>query len=132
MPSLDYFILGEVPVVLLLYGWGQNKEMMLSIANKLKKNYKCVLIDMPGFGNSSFNDEVDLDEYCETIKDFLLLKLHLTPKYIIGHSFGGKVGLHYYLKYKTIKGITLIASPILKPKRGIKYYFKVLLYKINN
>ena len=33
-------------------------------------------------------------------------------------------------KYKNIKGITLIASPILKPKRGIKYYFMVYLYKL--
>ena len=99
MPNLDYFILGNGPVILLLHGWGQNKEMMLPIANKLKKNYKCVVIDMPGFGNSEYNNEANLDEYCKTISDFLLLKLHLKPKYIIGHSFGGKVAFHYYLKY---------------------------------
>lgn len=130
MPSLDYFILGEGPVVLLLHGWGQNKEMMLPIANKLKKNYKCIGVDMPGFGNSEYNEEANLDEYCKTISDFLLFKLHLKPKYIIGHSFGGKVAINYYLKYRNIKAISLIASPILKPKRSIKYYIKVILYKL--
>ncbi len=130
MPELDYFILGEGPVILFLHGWGQNKEMMYPISENLFKKYKCVFIDMPGFGNSEYNNEKNIDEYCTRIHDFLLFKLHLTPKYVIGHSFGGKVGVHYYLKYGKIKGITLIASPLLKPKRGLKYYFKVYLYKL--
>lgn len=130
MPILDYFIIGKGPVVLFLHGWGQNKEMMLPIINKLKNNYTCIAIDMPGFGNSDFNNESNLDEYCKTISDFLLLKLHVKPKYIIGHSFGGKVAINYYLKYKKIKGIVLIASPVLKPKRKLNYYFKVFIYKL--
>ena len=127
LPILDYFIIGKGPVVLFLHGWGQNKEMMLPIINKLKNNYTCIAIDMPGFGNSDFNNESNLDEYCKTISDFLLLKLHVKPKYIIGHSFGGKVAINYYLKYKKIKGIVLIASPVLKPKRKLNYYFKVFV-----
>ena len=130
MPKLDYFIIGNGPIILFLHGWGQNKEMMFPFLDELKRKYTCVFIDMPGFGNSEYNNEKDIDEYCKTIHDFLLLKLHINPKYIVGHSFGGKVGLHYYLKYGNIKGITLIASPILKPKRGFKYYFKVYLYKM--
>ena len=130
LPNLDYFILGKGPVILILHGWGQNKEMMLPIANKLKKNYTCVVIDMPGFGNSEYNQESTLQEYCKTIHDFLLFKLHLTPKYIIGHSFGGKVGLNYYLTYKRIKGLVFIASPILKPKRSLKFYYNLFVYKI--
>lgn len=130
MPNLDYFILGKGPVVLLLHGWGQNKEMMLSIANKLKNNYTCVGIDMPGFGKSLYNGEKTLKEYCRIIHEFLLFKLHLTPKYIVGHSFGGKVALEYYLTYKRIKGLVFIASPILKPKRSLKFYYNLYLYKV--
>lgn len=130
MPSLDYFIIGQGPTILFLHGWGQNKEMMMLLANKLKRKYKCVFVDMPGFGNSKFNDEANLDEYCKNIHDFLLFTLHLSPRYIVGHSFGGKVAIHYYLQYKKVKGITLIASPVLKPKRTIKYYFKLYLYKL--
>lgn len=130
LPNLDFFVVGKGSVVLFLHGWGQNKEMMMSLVNRLSKNYKCVVIDMPGFGNSNFNGEKDIDEYCKTIHDFLLNELKVNPSFIIGHSFGGKVAINYYLKYKGIRGITLIASPILKPKRGIKYYFKVWLYKL--
>ena len=130
MPSLDFFVVGEGVPVLLLHGWGQNKEMMMPLANKLKNKYKCIFIDMPGFGNSGFNNEIDIDEYCRTIHDFLLLKLHINPKYIVGHSFCGKVAVNYHLKYNLKGGIVLIASPILKPKRGIKYYFKIYIYKL--
>ena len=130
MPNLDYFILGEGPVVLFLHGWGQNKEMMLSLANRLKRNYKCILVDMPGFGSSDYNGEKSLDEYCKSIHDFLLLKLHVKPDYIVGHSFGGKVALHYYLKYRTVSGLVLVASPVLKPVRRLKYYINLYLYKI--
>ena len=130
MPKLDYFILGKGPDILFLHGWCQNKEMMIPLVNRLKKNYRCIVVDMPGFGSSQYNNELTMDEYCKSIHDFLLLKLHINPLYIIGHSFGGKVALHYYLKYGKVKGITLIASPILKPKRSIKFYFKLYLYKI--
>ena len=95
MPDLDFFIVGNGPVVLFLHGWGQNKEMMLPLAKELKRKYTCVFIDMPGFGNSKYNNEKDLNEYCKTIYDFLLLKLHRLPSYIIGHSFGGKVAVNY-------------------------------------
>ena len=47
----------------------------------------------------------------------------------MGHSFGGKIALEYYFNYG-IKGITLIASPVLKPKRKINYYFNIIMYKI--
>lgn len=130
MPNLDYFVLGKGPAILFLHGWGQNKEMMLPLVNRLKKCYTCIAIDMPGFGNSEYNQEMTMQEYCKTIHDFLLLKLHTTPLYIIGHSFGGKVAMEYYLRYGNIKGIVLIASPVLKPKRKLSFYWNLFVYKV--
>lgn len=129
MPNLDFFITGKGPVILFLHGWGQNKEMMIPLIEKLKYRYTCVSIDMPGFGNSEFNNERDLDEYTKNIHDFLLYKLHLKVMYIVGHSFGGKVAINYHLRYG-VRAISLIASPILKPKRRLNYYVKVFIYKI--
>jgi len=129
LPNLDFFITGEGPVILFLHGWGQNKEMMSSLVEGLKNKYKCVVLDMPGFGNSKFNREKNIDEYTKNIHDFLLYKLRIKPIYIIGHSFGGKVAINYHLKYG-VKSVALIASPVLKVKRKLTYYFKVALYKL--
>lgn len=130
LPILDYFIIGKGPTVLFLHGWGQNKEMMIPLAEKLKHKYKCVFTDMPGFGKSTYNQEKNIDEYCKNIHDFLIDKLHINPSYIVGHSFGGKVAINYYLMFKRLKGVILIASPILKPKRNWKYHYKLYLYKL--
>jgi pimeloyl-ACP methyl ester carboxylesterase len=129
MPNVSYIEEGEGDVVLLLHGWGQNKEMMCPLIDELKYKYKCVVIDMPGFGASLFNNESNLDDYTHTLRSFLKEK-KLFPKYIIGHSFGGKVALNYYLRYKDLSGLVIMASPLLKPTRTIKYYFDIYKYKL--
>lgn len=128
MPNISYVDEGKGDIILFLHGWGQNKEMMIPLIDELKLNYRCIVIDLPGFGKSSFNNVKTLDLYTKELKKFLDLN-NISPNYIVGHSFGGKVAVDYYLKYRNINGLALLASPILKPKRTIKYYFKVLKYK---
>lgn len=130
MPNtISYIVEGQGDVILFLHGWGQNKESMLPLIDTLKNKYKCVLIDMPGFGETIFNDAKNIKEYTESIRNFLE-ENKLLPKYIVGHSFGGKVAVEYYLQYKDIDKMFVIASPILKPKRTIKYYYKVIKHKL--
>ena len=129
MFDISYIKEGQGETVLFLHGWGQSKEMMIPIIEELKNKYECVLIDLPGFGNSNFNNADDIDEYVELIRNFLN-ENNILPKFIVGHSFGGKIALHYYLKYKDIGKLVIIASPLLKPKRDIKYYYKITKYKV--
>ena len=129
MPNISYIEEGKGDIILFLHGWGQNKEMMYPIISELKEKYKCVVLDLPGFGKSLFDNSKDIEEYVSSIRCFLE-KNGLLPKYIVGHSFGGKLALEYYFKYKDIDKMVFIASPILKPKRSIKYYYKVYKYKI--
>ncbi len=129
MPNISYIDEGEKDVIVLFHGWGQNKETMIPLIDNLKHKYRCIVVDLPGFGKSSFDNSKNIDEYTENIRRFFK-KENITPKYIIGHSFGGKLAVNYYLKYKDIKGFVIIASPILKPKRTIKYYYKICLHKL--
>ena len=129
MGNISYTQIGDGETILLLHGWGQNKEMMLPLIDTLKHKYKCVLLDLPGFGKSSFNNKVTLDDYCENIHQFLK-ENNILPKHIVGHSFGGKLAINYFLKYGCVSTLTIIASPILKPKRTLKYYYKIYKYKL--
>lgn len=129
MPNIAYIDKGEKEVIVFFHGWGQNKEMMQPLIDNLKHKYRCIILDLPGFGNSSFDDSKNIDEYIKNLREFFN-KENITPKYIIGHSFGGKLAINYYLKYKDIKGLVIISSPILKPRRTIKYYYKVYLHKL--
>ena len=130
MPNnISCVVEGKGDIILFLHGWGQSKESMIPLIETLKNKYKCVLIDLPGFGKSDFNNVKNIEEYTEYIRKFLEDN-NLLPKYIVGHSFGGKVAVEYYLKYKDIDKLFVIASPILKPKRHLNYYYKIIKYKL--
>ena len=99
-----------------LHGWGQNIEMMMSLAKPFIKKNRVLLIDLPGFGLSEEPKDVwSLDEYADMVHE-IVKKLKLKNIVLIGHSFGGKISICYSLKYDVSK-MVLLASPF---KKGIK------------
>ena len=93
--------------IVLLHGWGQNIEMMDPIGNKLKKNNRVIIVDLPGFGLSEEPKSVwTLSDYVSCIKT-LLDSLNVKNPILIGHSFGGKISILYASKYKVDKLILL-------------------------
>ena len=67
-----YEIMGEGRNIVMLHGWGQNKEMMLPLANRLKNKFRITIIDLPGFGLSSEPHlALDIYSYTEIIEQLL-------------------------------------------------------------
>ena len=99
--------------IIYLHGWGQNINMMMPIAKPFIKKYNVLIIDLPGFGDSSE------PTYVWSIYDFadmvhaLVKELKIKNPILIGHSFGGKISLVYASKYDT-KKLVLLASPYKK------------------
>lgn len=99
--------------IVLLHGWGQNIEMMKPVGDRLRKNNRIIIIDLPGFGNSKEPDYIwTLYDYVDMLKE-LFKKLKITNPILIGHSFGGKISLLYASKYK-VKKLVLFGSPYKK------------------
>lgn len=110
---IDYGITGEESTLVLLHGWGQNIEMMKSLGDSFKNTFRIVILDLPGFGQSSVPKEIwTIYDYADFIHDFLET-LNIKNPYMIGHSFGGKVALVYASKYSCEK-MVLLASPFKK------------------
>src|SRR5574344_1877509 len=109
---INYVDLGnknDEPIVL-LHGWGQNIEMMMPIANYFIKINRIIVVDLPGFGNST---EPTRDYYLidyVNILNKLFEELNINNPILIGHSFGGKISILYASKYK-VKKLVLLASP---------------------
>jgi len=76
--------------LLILHGWGSNKEIMKQAFAKELKSYKHIYLDMPGFGASSNDMILTTQDYAKIVKEFLLA-INAEPLVIMGHSFGGKV-----------------------------------------
>ena len=77
-------------VLLVLHGWGSNKEIMKQAFGKLLPDYKHIYLDMPGFGKSSNEMILTTEDYAEIVQLFLDT-LKVKAKIAMGHSFGGKV-----------------------------------------
>ena len=86
-------------VLLVLHGWGSNKEIMKQAFAKTLPQYKHIYLDMPGFGKSNNDMILNTQDYANIVKLFLEA-LNLNATIAMGHSFGGKVA-------------TLLATPCL-------------------
>ena len=122
---LNYQVLGEKneETILVLHGWGRNSQEWLPLSQKLAKHKKIILVDLPGFGNSSTPqrtfDTFDCANYLKTF----LEKIKIKKVTIIGHSFGGKTAivLAHQLNKKVKKLILITPSGLPH-----SFLFKVL------
>jgi len=90
--KLSYEIINpqEHESLLVLHGWGSNKEIMKQAFSKELKSFKHIYLDMPGFGASSNDMILTTKDYAEIVTLFLE-SLKVKPQTVMGHSFGGKV-----------------------------------------
>ena len=77
-------------VLLILHGWGSNKEIMQQAFSKMLPQFKHIYLDMPGFGKSNNEMILTTQDYGHIVQLFLD-ELSMTPTIAMGHSFGGKV-----------------------------------------
>lgn len=111
--------------IVLLHGWGQNIEMMQGLGDAFIKTNRIIIIDLPGFGNSEEPKYAwTLNEYVSIIEE-LLKKIKVYNPIIIGHSFGGKIGLIYASKNATNK-LVCLASPFKKKIKNLSLKTKLL------
>ena len=111
--------------IVFLHGWGQNIQMMKMLADPLSKENNIVIVDLPGFGEST-EPTYDwmVDDYVEAIKS-LLESLKIKKPILVGHSFGGKISLLYSSKYEVEK-LVVLGSPYKKEIEKLSLKTKML------
>jgi pimeloyl-ACP methyl ester carboxylesterase len=77
-------------VLLVLHGWGSNKEIMKQAFGKMLPEFKHIYLDMPGFGKSTNETILTTEDYANIVQLFLN-ELRIKASIAMGHSFGGKV-----------------------------------------
>ncbi len=99
------------PVILLLHGWGHSWETWASYIPTLSENYRLIIPDLPGFGQTDgSNTGWNMYQYSAWLSAFLqhceLKELHA----VVGHSFGGKLLSFAWFAY----GETIPLPPVKK------------------
>lgn len=127
--SLHYTVTGEGPDMILMHGWGCQGSTVASIEKVAAEHCRVFNIDFPGFGQSSEPHEVwGVEDYTSMLEQFVR-QVGITDPILLGHSFGGRVGILYASRNKVSKLILVDAAGV-KPRRSIKYYYKVYSYKL--
>lgn len=127
--NFHYTVQGEGAPIILMHGWGCNLTTLQSVEKVALENHKVYNVDFPGFGESQEPSEVwGVDEYTRLIEQLVMTE-NIENPILLGHSFGGRVGILYSSRNKVNKLILVDAAGV-KPRHSLKYYFKVYTYKL--
>lgn len=93
-------------VLLFLPGWRSSKEVWKAAIERLKdskiENFLIYAVDLPGFGGSQIPSKpLAVGDYAQVVAEFIK-KLELKNVIIVGHSFGGRVGIKLAAKYPAV------------------------------
>ena len=97
--TIAYLDEGQGEVVLMVHGNMSSSVHYEPLIERLKSGYRCVALDLRGFGDSSYNERFDtLEELADDVALFIDA-LELGPVYLVGWSNGGGVSLKLCAKY---------------------------------
>ncbi len=89
-------VVGNGPAAILaLHGWGGSIESFWPVALQLNRSgrYTIHLLDLPGFGKSALPPAPwDVSDYAAFVAAYMAER-GLTRVHVLGHSFGGRIGL---------------------------------------
>lgn len=110
--------------LIILHGWGSNKEIMKQAFSKILPQFRHIYIDMPGFGKSSNDFILNSQSYADVMNQFLK-EISAKKDIIMGHSFGGKVAT--LLNPNLLVLLSNSGIPIPKP---LSVRIKIGLFKL--
>ena len=119
--------------LIILHGWGSNKQVMMPLAKQLSDIRDCYVFDLPGFGNSSIPHEPwSVDDYADLIQEFIDNQEFDSVDLLV-HSFGGRIALKLCTRPNAkhhINKVLITGGAGMKPKRGWKYYLRKYTAKL--
>ena len=128
---MNYITFGkrENPCVVFLHGWGGSVKSFMGVAKVFAGfGFFAVLIDFDGFGDSPEpNEPKTIYDYADDVEEFID-KFGLVSPMIIGHSFGGRVGVILSAR-GLVRKLVLVDSAGLRPRFSFSRAVKVWKYK---
>lgn len=109
--SIAYVEVGKGKETLLfVHGLGSNLKAWRENIEGLSSRYRCIAIDLPGYGKSSQrNYPFSMSFFARSVNDFVRKKGLKSPV-LVGHSMGGQIALHATLSEPdTYQKLVLIA-----------------------
>jgi 2-succinyl-6-hydroxy-2,4-cyclohexadiene-1-carboxylate synthase len=110
---LSYQFVGDrgKPTIVLLHGFLGSGADFYELTAQLTSHFACLLIDLPGHGQSNLSDEAIYSMPATALLVVKLLdELQLQHVYLYGYSMGGRLALYLAIHHKTTIRKTLLES----------------------
>ena len=123
----------SIPIVI-LYGWGSSSQSFQLIKEILaRKGFLVYVPDLPGFGKAQPPPQAwTVDDYTDFVWQFIQSQ-KIDRFYLFGHSFGGRVGIKFAIKYpEKLAGLILCDAAGVTPRPKIKTLMFRFLSEIGN
>ncbi len=129
----NYYEAGTGPCLLFLHGFLGNGAYWETIIDHLKEHYRCIALDLLGFGGSS-KPELKYDIWHQVrFVDEFIQALNWSQFSLVGHSFGGWTAAAFGVAHegKALQNIALIAPAGIRDDKFVGRYkhLRPLLWK---
>ncbi len=107
----------SLPRIVFLHGFLGSGSDWVPIARQLENDYCCILVDLPGHGESDIEASGNPDLFFTETVDALAMQLNRSadpePCFLVGYSMGGRIALSLLLRHPELvaKAIIVSASP---------------------
>lgn len=109
--EIVYYEGGQGESIIMLHGFGGDKDNWIPFAIALKENYHVIALDLPGFGESTknLNTSYNSRKQAERLDKFREA-LSISEFHVVGNSLGGYVAQIYATQYpEQVKTLALFA-----------------------
>lgn len=94
--EIEYLRGGKGDTLVLLHGFGADKDNWNRISGHLTEHFDVLAIDLPGFGNSTREIELDYDVLSQVARlNEILSALEIDKAHLAGSSMGGYIAGNY-------------------------------------
>jgi len=112
--------------ILFIHGLGSYLQAWIRNVEGLKGNYRCISIDLPGYGKSSKQPHSGQMTFYAGIVNELVTELKLQKVVLAGHSMGGQLSITTALLYPDIISALILVDPagFEEFNKGQKQWFR--------
>jgi pimeloyl-ACP methyl ester carboxylesterase len=104
----------NAPYAFLIHGWASSSYTWKPILPALSRRYRCIAIDLPGFGRSPVpSHPPTIPWYADLIARLIDYFSPNQPVLLLGHSMGGQIGATLALRYPLIVERMVLLNPAL-------------------
>lgn len=116
--------------LIILPGWGGNKETWKKFVDMARKEYNVEVIELPCFGDEPCPSEVwGVEDYSKFVES--KVKGYGSEVVLLGHSFGGQVATYFTANNLEVVDKLIFSAPaVFRPKRKVTRLLFNLVAKI--